>query len=332
MAELHQIDHNKGPIDHVLPSGERVMSNREFGKLIHTILHEPTPTKEQLEKMGYSFKELDFAVRTIALQEAIEQVVGDLEQYDFIPLQGEQWNSAYSFPFRYMDKADLQQDVHEHGLGPVASYIQQLFIHYGDVIIPRYALRNPGLLKLMADLDFKKTEDMIKDQTVIRSFDGVGIATNFIDALQKKIPRHLLGPALERSMPVMYAIASQNQDSKGSAYVIEKTIDYELKHPEKVIALRQQLYESIKILPTELQEDVRSILLENLMYAGIYDKDPDRAEIMNALIDLETRLQGDMDLALRYAIGLAVPHDSVLPESFEESVNDRCTYFLEDFL
>lgn len=270
---------------------EVTVSPRVIGQIIHKAYGlgfdgQPTQaaTLDQLHAQGYSDKEIQFSLKAGLLSDAITDLAHTTDSEGFPPITTV-WSSYAGEDEYVFDSPDDLRDQDGHlDYGRLKLYISGLIGNRTNEIFDGDFKRlHPNAQEILSRLCCTPGEEK---EDIIEALDtGVNAITAMHHFLSKKVGPDMIGQSIERSLPTLYKIASQNMDGKGSVHLLENGLKQDLD-PVQETELRMRLKDALSALPTEKIHGLRDYILEKELY-GLTVYHNDSTEYTDALATIE---------------------------------------------
>ena len=277
------------PREAMLENSDRPVDRRTIGHIIHAAYgismdgapQEPA-TYDQLEAMGYSFKEIHFALMAGLLTETMAGMADVVAGKQFVPLSDVAWEgSTGTRYFSFESAEDLSDPAGGVDYVKTKLYLNALVGNAAQQTLQgSFRSQHPGAYDIL-----KHTTGFKADDTETLAALDIGLSAvlgteHFIDDEAGAA----IGPSMQASAPVLYKLAGKNMDTMGDPSLLESAFTGALDpHTEALLRhnLRSELLRCNASALARLKDSMMNSLLEDNSYDN---DDPNR---FAALVDMD---------------------------------------------
>lgn len=313
-----------------LPNTKDVVSPRIIGRIIHESYGIGLDGSKMegkgfvdLLKSGYEIKEINIALKSGLFLETMKDLATTLSPDTFHPSQTKWEGYAGEKEYSFNSPKDLINEYGRLDMGLVKLYLASFI---GDKanetwrghLKEAYPQAYETIRYLSQDAD--ETDEQT---TVLAGLDlGLDIILGTHSYIKKNYPDANVGESMALSLPMLYRIASQNMDTKGSPDTM-LSVGLEFNgDTEKERDLRVKAKEELKLLSFDELLRLKREMLDSFFDLETYRKEPNSNHIQ-ALEQMDI-LFNNSDAFLSYLVGV-----SQLPESVSADEQTRIYYDAE---
>lgn len=290
---------------------ENVVNPKVIGRIIHEAYgmgFDGSKTEPAtLEKLRTHFgdKEIKLALKAGFLMESMTNLTETVEAETFKPvtIDVEYYSGTKTFSFE--KPSDLCDEFGDANQSKIKYYLKGMISqHVNGYFRNEFQNNRPNAFAILCELEGVKAEEL-QDTNVIEALD---LGLDHVLAMQKfisdRVPEDQVGPAFERSLPVLYKLARQEVFQ---ALDLKENIFTNTENNEKDTILRDRLAEQLGALPQESLNTIRVNLMQDwLDMLEIRKLDSDA--YTQTLARIETAVENN-DVLIDLLSGRAIPGD-----------------------
>lgn len=245
-----------------LPRQEQVVSRQTIGHIIHAaygIGMDGTPQQpsslQELQAKGYGYKEINFALKAGLFLETMKDMTDEVGT-DFVPSRSTGQGYAGKEEYVFDKPVALLNAYGRLDYGLLKIYIQdRINKHAKKVWNGPFKQKYSNAYHILYDME-KISDDLPEN---VEIFDALDDGLNAILAMHKFIADHAtaetsMGASFVASLPVLYQMASNNTEGKGSVLLLENGL-VKGNDAEQEEDARESLYRQLTHLPpTDLRK------------------------------------------------------------------------------